>query len=155
MPSISTSQGMGQYRYDKNYKYIKDKIIIGSSEESDITPEYRIQGDSIQYRDIQIPLPSSAPIHYGTTYYLHLELPQHIQYTTTVKVKICTSETLNDKQASLTNFQTIRELIIPPAPPIKDEDALENIILYEDPLDNDEEGDSPVGKKYQADIIYD
>lgn len=167
MPNISSSQGMGQYRYDKNYSYIIDKTtfgmdIIDSSGETpiisksfDIKPTYRNQGDSIVFRDIQIPLTSN--IQYGKTYYLHLDLPQHIQYTTTVKVKLCTYDTssggTNYTNASLVDFQTIRELIIPPAPTIADQDAIEDILLYVDPISSNET--SPLNLRYQADIIYD
>lgn len=166
MPNISSSQGMGQYRYDKNYSYIINKTtfgmdIIDSSDDPptisksfDIKPTYRNQGDSIVFRDIQIPLTSN--IQYGKTYYLHLNLPQHIQYTTTVKVKLCTYDTsngTNSTNASLVDFQTIRELIIPPAPAIMDQDAIENILLYVDPINTNET--SPLNLRYQADIIYD
>jgi signal peptidase I len=166
MPNISSSQGMGQYRYDKNYSYITNKTtfgidIIDSSVEPptisksfDIKPTYRNQGDSIVFRDIQIPLTSN--IQYGKTYYLHLDLPQHIQYTTTVKVKLCTYDTSNGTShtnASLVDFQTIRELIIPPAPAIADQDAIEDILLYVDPISSNKT--SPLNLRYQADIIYD
>ena len=163
MPSISSNQAMGQYRYDKSYKYITNKVTFGPSSKGvtyDLTPVYRTQGDSIMFRNVQIPLEKeSYKIKYGTTYYLHLELPQHVQYTTMVKIKLCAMNNNNDiNNASLVNFQTIRELIIPPAPPIADQEAIESIILYEDPLlekDPPQGESSPKNTIYQADIVYD
>lgn len=161
MPSISSSQGMGQYRYNKNDSYIQNKVTFGPTDSYNIQPIYRTQGESIVFRDVEIPL-GDHKISYGTTYYLHLELPQHMQYTTTVKIKICgNNSTLSEEsinEASLINFQTIRELIIPPAPPIADEEAIETIILYEDPWlkeNQTQEELSPKGTIYQADIVYD
>jgi hypothetical protein len=40
----------------------------------------------------------------------------------------------------------------PPAPPIADQNAIENILLYVDPISNET---SPLNTHYQADIIYD
>ena len=154
MPSISSNQGMGQYRYSNDYSYIQNKVTFGPTAEYDVQPTYRTQGESIVFRDVEIPLgKKDHTISYGTTYYLHLELPQHMQYTTTVKIKICGNNLTsagNINEASLINFQTIRELIIPPAPPIANEEAIETIILYEDPWGTQ----SPKNTIYQADIVY-
>lgn len=157
--AISSNQGMGQYRYESSRNYIVEKVTIGK-ENSNISPEYLSQGESIVYRDIQIPLNDNNIVSNGV-YYLHLELPQHIQYTTTVRIKICGSATSAQNTYIDTNaFQEIRELIIPPAPPVKDENALEQIILYKDPRVNENSdpssfpSPSPLENYIYANIVY-
>lgn len=116
-------QGMGQYRYDSEEEYLTDK--------QSLSPEYYTQGETIKYRDICFELPENKYIKSSKTYYLHLELPQHLQYTTVVKVKLCAAS--SDGGVNVDAFQEIRELIIPPAPPKNNDQIFESIIVYEDP----------------------
>ena len=191
MLSLSSEQGMGQYRWNSSptVPYISNCVTFGPRQKNetdpsyDINPTYFTRGnvDSIEYRDIQIDFNTSkdSPNNDNETgyikskkeYYLHLEVPQHIQYTTTLKIKVCTVNTdttgviggLNPKA-----YQEIRELVIPPAPPRADDNVIETIIVYEDPKyfqNNDESilnGDkiiafkwaSPTKKYIHTGIVY-
>lgn len=138
MPS-SSKQGIGQYRYDSHYKYLDS--------ESDLVPEYYSYGDSISYRDVYFKLKDDNIIKSSNTYFLHLELPQHIQYTTVVKIKLCAANIRGEIDRDA--FQEIRELTIPPI--ANTEKLFESVIIYIDP---DESRINPEGSNLHADIYY-
>jgi len=150
---VSSGQGMGQYRYDNSFNYLTNNEVhqtIGM-DNKDIKPKYINKGSVIVFRDVEIDLKS--PIYSGKSYYLHLELPQHIQYETKVRIKLCAQVNSAEAQNSdidTSAFQEIRELIIPPAPPIKGDQAIEEIILYSDPA----EKQNPKNLPYFANIIF-
>lgn len=150
---VSSGQGMGQYRYDNSFNYLANNEVhqtIGTNNK-DIEPKYIDKGSVIVFRDVEIDLKS--PIYSGKSYYLHLELPQHIQYETKVRIKLCAQVNSADAQnpnIDTSAFQEIRELIIPPAPPIKGDQAIEEIILYSNPS----EEKNPKNLPYFADIIF-
>ncbi len=138
MPS-SSKQGIGQYRYDSQYKYLDSEL--------DLTPEYYSYGDSISYRDVYFKLEGDNIIKSSNTYFLHLELPQHIQYTTVVKIKLCAANIRGEIDRDA--FQEIRELTIPPI--ANAEKLFESVIIYIDP---DESRINPEGSNLHADIYY-
>lgn len=127
--AISTSYGLGQYRFNKNYEYIT-KLTNGEEDKN-----YCDTNSS--YEDIAIKLPNvsieengsiQSVVQFGYTYYMRLTLPQNRQYSTTLNLKLCPSK---NGSIDLYRYQHIKQLIIPPTP--ANDDNISHVILYEVP----------------------
>ena len=131
----SVSYGMGQYRYTKDYSYLLEKTIDEGS-----IQDYHYK----DYQDIQVILPTintganeeiKTPfIQYGQTYYMRLTVPQHNQYDTTLKLKLCpastkTGNTLGSMDTD--RYQEIKQLFVPKT--LEDDDTFSDVILFEIP----------------------
>lgn len=132
----STSYGMGQYRWNKNYKYIQNSMIGEkvTEENAEIPPDY-IEYHKTDYQDVKVKLPTfqsnnvtSPYLQYGSTYYMRLTVPQHNQYDTILNLKLC-PENAGDIDAS--RFQQIKRLVVPKTP--EDDDVLSDVMLFEVP----------------------
>lgn len=130
----TTSYGMGQYRYNKNYNYIQSY---------DIDPN-TFSYYKTDYQDVVIPLPSissgntSTPlVQYGRTFYMRLTVPQSNQFTTTLKLKLCPGDVNQSNSIDTNRYQYIKQLIIPPTP--DNDNNYSTVILYAVPNTDPEE----------------
>lgn len=125
----SVSYGMGQYRYTKDYSYLLEKTIDEGS-----IQDYHYK----DYQDIQVILPTISTgtntetpfIQYGQTYYMRLTVPQHNQYDTTLKLKLCPVSTKTGNMDT-DRYQEIKQLFVPKT--LEDDDTFSDVILFEVP----------------------
>lgn len=151
----SITYGMGQYRFNKSFSYIEkifdSEISNNNTEILDNEPKknyFKNNSGGINYKDIYFNLiekPASnisnsgsatktQLIQYGTTYYMELKVPQHRKYQLTLNLKLCAENSSESGSPDLNHFQNIKRLIIPPTPSL--DDIISQVILYEDPRDN-------------------
>ncbi|MBO6243224.1 MAG: hypothetical protein J6O41_01460 [Clostridia bacterium] len=125
----SVSYGLGQYRYTKDYSYLLEKTIDEGS-----IQDYHYK----DYQDIQVILPTISTgtntetpfIQYGQTYYMRLTVPQHNQYDTTLKLKLCPVSTKTGNMDT-DRYQEIKQLFVPKT--LEDDDTFSDVILFEVP----------------------
>lgn len=126
----STSYGIGQYRYTKNYNYITSLNNLMSE---DVT--YYKTSDS--YQDIQVKLPfvgdsKDLLVKYGKTFYLKLTVPQSYDYTTTLNLKLCAGDPTVPASIDVTRYQQIKQIVIPPVPR-ENANIMSPTLLFNDP----------------------
>lgn len=127
---MATTYGMGQYRMRRGTPY-----ITKLNGENSITPEFiEVQTNTYTYKDVYFDLGSDV-IQYGHTYYLELTLPQHVQYTSNIDVKICGK--LNNTIDIENQYQNIKQIIVP--------NSLANTSFYKDVLLYEYNGKTEVG----------
>lgn len=118
---MATTYGMGQYRMKSSFEYID---LIDDEVPCDFI---EIKLNNFTYRDTYFDLGDNNSIKYGHVYFLELELPRHIQYTTDINVKICASV---DEDIDIKNqFQSIRKIKVPNS--LADTTYYRDVLLYE------------------------
>lgn len=124
--------GMGQYRFNRDYDYIKEICKWESGSEN---IKYFSKDD---FQDVFMILNDDDDddrIKYEKSYYLHLEIPQHKEYALTLNLKM--GRTVNDNNSpDMNHYQFIRELNILPSPNYSDKKISEKVILYALPSNN-------------------
>lgn len=143
---MATNYGMGQYRMQQGTNYIS---LIGKK----IKPKFvEVQSNTYIYKDIYFDLQSIGnpendnfnSFQYGDTYYLELKLPQHIQYSSNIDIKICGA---NSGQIDIENqFQNIQQITVPSS--LTNANFYKDVLLYLDPTDMTIDPKSKIG------IIY-
>lgn len=135
----TTSYGLGQYRFNRNYSY------INQLNSNDLTPDGNHQADieycdrtdsGTKYQDIKITLPkikNTPVVQYGQTYYVELTLPQNQEYTTIIDLKLCAAKNGN---IDFSRFQNIKRIIIPPTP--AQDSIYSPVLLFENPHNSNE-----------------
>lgn len=109
---MATTYGMGQYRMKRETPY-----ITKLNGETSITPQFiEVQTNTYTYKDIYFNVRNinedNVGFQYGHTYYLELTLPQHVQYTSDIGIKICGA--LGDETIDIENqYQNIKQITIP------------------------------------------
>ena len=109
---MATTYGMGQYRMKRETPY-----ITKLNGETSITPQFiEVQTNTYTYKDIYFNVRNinedNVGFQYGHTYYLELTLPQHVQYTSNISIKICGA--LGDETIDIENqYQNIKQITIP------------------------------------------
>lgn len=137
---MATSYGIGQYRFDKRYKYIdllrefdKDKNEIGSNNQTINWLDYYKTTDNFQ--DIVLALPSyngTPLVQYGKTFFLELTIPQSRDYKLILNLKLCDGDPNQPNSIVTSRYQHIKQLVIPPAP-IDNSGVMSPTLLFEDP----------------------
>lgn len=141
----TTSYGMGQYRYDKNFDYY---TLLGTTTDSVSDPflskDYIDYSPQIgkTYRDIAIELPDN--VQYGKTYYMSIDFPS-LQNETLVNLKLCAAN--DDGTINTNKFQQIEHLIIPTNN--GNNDFYSQVILFEYVQDQIPVTDVDIPKEYE------
>lgn len=146
---MATNYGMGQYRMQQGTNYIS---LIGKN----IKPKFvEVQTNTYTYKDIYFDLQNIRNndnnnnnnfngFQYGDTYYLELKLPQHIQYSSDIDIKICGA---NSREIDIENqFQNIQQITVPSS--LTNANFYKDVLLYLDPTDMTIDPKSKIG------IIY-
>lgn len=109
---MATTYGMGQYRMERETPY-----ITKLNGETSITPQFiEVKTNTHTYKDIYFNVrnisENNVGFQYGHTYYLELTLPQHVQYTSDIDIKICGA--LGDETIDIENqYQNIKQITVP------------------------------------------
>lgn len=133
----TTSYGIGQYRFNKNYNNYISQIGSFSKGSPDIT--YYKTSDN--YQDILVKLPSvnNTPfVQYGKTFFITMEIPQSRDYNLTLNLKLCAGDPNQKDAVDVTRYQSIKQLVIPAAP-LNDSGVISPTLLFQDPRITDKE----------------
>ena len=141
MPARTTSYGLGQYRFNRQYSYINQ--LNNDSKNNQGYQQDLSYCDNVstgsRYQDIKVTLPtvpsqqsgsqSAIPVvQYGQTYYIELTVPQNPEYETTIDLKLCA---MNNGDIDFERFQNIKRIIVPSTP--KEDDIYSPVLLFESP----------------------
>lgn len=124
--------GMGQYRRNTGVSYLKSLKLNNNSESSNYdnsSISYYEIGNVFEYRDVAIDLSntSSNNIFYGNDYFLQLDIPRNKQYSLTINLKLCASNSENTG-IDTTKYQQLKQIIIDPVS--VSSDIYKDIILF-------------------------
>lgn len=125
------SYGMGQYRYNKDTKYLN---LLKDTDSSEEAIKYYISDTVFKYRDVAIDLSYTpgvnlSPVNgvfYGNDYFLQLDIPRNKQYYITINLKLC-AENAN-QEIDRSKYQQLKQITINPISITND--IYKDIILF-------------------------